>query len=122
MRARLLKTSGLSFLLLLLVASGLFYTQIYHYERYPLKIDKTQFPGVNTAAEIEQLAEHMLATMTLDEEIEQLYGEPSSSILKLGVNLFLLKRFPHMYIDRNERLGIPPFVLSDGPRGGQGFG
>jgi beta-glucosidase len=117
MLLKMLKIVGLIFILLLLVAGWLFYTQVYNYERFPLKVDKTRFPDVNTEAEIEQLAESLLAEMTLDEKIEQLYGEKSSSLLKLATNLFVLKRFPHMYIGRNERLGIPPFVLSDGPRG-----
>ena len=114
---KILKISGLLVLVLLLVAGWLFYTQVYNYERFPLKVDKTQFPGVNTEAEIEQLAESLLSQMTLDEKIEQIYGEKNSSVYKLGINLFVLRRFPHMYMGRNERLHIPPFVLSDGPRG-----
>ncbi|MFT5766988.1 MAG: beta-glucosidase [Halioglobus sp.] len=111
------KITGVSLLVLLLIAGGLFYTQIYNYARYPLKIDRAKFPTVNTEAEIEALAADLLEQMSLDEKLEQLYGEPKSSVLKLAINLFLLKRFPHMYIGRNDRLGIPPFVLSDGPRG-----
>jgi beta-glucosidase len=113
----ILKIAGLLFLLILVVAGWLFYTQVYNYERFPLKVDTTRFPDVKTEAQIEQLAESLLSQMTLDEKIEQLYGEENSSLAKLVVNLFLLKRFPHMYIATNERLGIPPFVLSDGPRG-----
>jgi beta-glucosidase len=114
---KILKILGFTTLAILLIACVLFYTQVYDYARYPLQIDRTKFPSVNTEAEIETLAEELLAQMTLDEKIEQLYGEPGSSLVKLAANLFLLKRFPHMYIGRNERLGIPPFVLSDGPRG-----
>ena len=117
MLVNVLKIFGLLVLILVLVAGWIFYTQVYNYERFPLKIDKTRFPGVNTEAEIDQLAESLLGQMTMDEKIEQLYGEEGSSLLKLAVNLFVLKRFPHMYIAANERLGIPPFVLSDGPRG-----
>jgi beta-glucosidase len=114
---KLLKIVSFTMLLILLIFGVLFYTQVYDYARYPLKVDREKFPNVNTEAEIEALAEELLDQMTLDEKIEQLYGEPQSSVVKLAVNLFLLKRFPHMYIGRNERLGIPPFVLSDGPRG-----
>ena len=117
MIVNILKIAGLLFLLLLLVAGWLFYTQVYNYERFPLTVDKTRFPDVKTEAEIDQLAESLLGQMTLDEKIGQLYGEENSSLLKLAANLFVLKRFPHMYIASNERLGIPPFVLSDGPRG-----
>jgi beta-glucosidase len=112
-----LKLTGLMLLALLLVLAVLFYTQVYDYQRYPLKVDRSQFPGVETEQDIEQLAQTLLSQMSLDEKIEQLYGEPGSSIFKLAINLFGLKRFPHMYAGRNERLGIPPFVLSDGPRG-----
>jgi beta-glucosidase len=114
---KLLRIVGFIVVAMLLVLGVLFYTQVYDYARYPLKVDRAKFPNVNTQAEIEALAQQLLDQMTLDEKIEQLYGEPNSSMVKLAVNLFLLKRFPHMYIGRNERLGIPPFVLSDGPRG-----
>ena len=114
---KIIKISSLLLLAILCIAAVLFYTQVYDYARYPIKVDRAKFPTVNTEIEIEALAEELLGQMTLDEKIEQLYGEPSSSVVKLAVNIFLLKRFPHMYIGRNERLGIPPFVLSDGPRG-----
>jgi beta-glucosidase len=117
MLAKILNRIALGLILLLLIVGVLFYTQVYDYQRYPLKVDKALFPNVKTESDIEKLAQSLLGQMTLDEKIEQLYGEPRSSIVKLAVNLFGLKRFPHMYVGRNERLGIPPFVLSDGPRG-----
>ncbi len=117
MLINILKVAGVLILLLLLVAGWLFYTKVYNYDRPSIHIDKTRFPGVSTDADIEQLAEDLLSQMTVDEKIEQLYGEGRASIIKLAANLFWLKRFPHMYIAPNERLGIPPFVLSDGPRG-----
>jgi beta-glucosidase len=117
MFVKVLKKIAIVLLFLSLIIGVLFYTQVYDYQRYSLKVDKTRFPDVKTESDIEQLAQSLLGQMTLDEKIEQLYGEPSSSIVKLAVNLFGLKRFPHMYAGRNERLGIPPFVLSDGPRG-----
>jgi beta-glucosidase len=117
MLVSILKISGLLLLFLLLVAGWLFYTRIYNYARPSLQIDKTRFPAVRTDADVDQLAQDLLTQMTLDEKIEQLYGEERTSLAKLAVNFFVLKRFPHMYIAANERLGIPPFVLSDGPRG-----
>ena len=114
---KLLRIFGFITLVILLIAGVLFYTQVYDYARYPLKVDRAKFPNVSTDTEIEALAEELVDQMTVDEKIEQLYGEPNSSVVKLAVNLFLMKRFPHMYIGRNDRLGIPPFVLSDGPRG-----
>ena len=68
-----LKIGGFLVLFLLLAGGGLFYTQIYNYERFPLKADRTRFPNVNTEAEIEHLAEELLSQMTLDERIEQLF-------------------------------------------------
>ncbi len=102
--------------LVLAVGSFLYFT-VYDYTMYPLKADKSKFPNVHTEADVEQLAEELVAQMTLDEKIEQLYGEPLSNAAKLGINLLYLDRFPHIYAGRNERLNIPPFVLSDGPRG-----
>lgn len=72
---KFLKISGFTILFFLLVAGVLFYTQVYDYARYPLKADRARFPNVNTEAEVEALAEELLRQMTLDEKIEQLYGE-----------------------------------------------
>ena len=36
---------------------------------------------------------------------------------KFIFNLLIKNRFPHIYVGGNERLNIPPWVLSDGPRG-----
>jgi hypothetical protein len=117
MLKKILKLTGFVLCSLLLVFGLLFYTQAYDYPRYPLKVDRTLFPEVESEEDIELLAQSLLAQMTLDEKIEQLYGEPGTSLFKLVANWFWLKRFPHMYVGRNERLGIPPFVLTDGPRG-----
>lgn len=111
------KILGFALLVSIFTAVFVFYTQVYDYHRYALKVDKAQFPEVTSDVDIDQLAEELVSQMTLEEKIWQLNGEPGSSILKLGLNLTLLDRFPHMYIGANERLGIPPFVLSDGPRG-----
>ncbi|MGR9093123.1 MAG: hypothetical protein ACU85U_21340, partial [Gammaproteobacteria bacterium] len=105
MLINILKVVGVLLLLVLLVAVWLFYTRVYNYERFSLEVDKTRFPEVKTEADVDQLAEHLLAQMTLDEKIEQLYGEGRAGIIKLAANLFWLRRFPHMYIAPNERLG-----------------
>jgi len=93
------------------------YFTAYDYPMYPLKADKSKFPNVHTEGDVEQLAVDLINQMTIDEKIEQLYGEPITKGAKLGINLLYLNRFPHIYSGRNERLNIPPFVLSDGPRG-----
>ena len=46
-----------------------------YYKKYPLKIDKSEFPNVNTNSEIEILAEKLVSEMTLKEKIDQMYGE-----------------------------------------------
>ena len=115
--ASILKVTGLILLLLILALLVLVYTQAYNYPKYPVKVDETRFPGVTSEQDIEELALSLVSQMTLDEKVEQLYGEPRTSLFKLAVNWFGFKRFPHIYAGRNERLGIPPFVLTDGPRG-----
>ncbi|HEB28323.1 MAG TPA: glycosyl hydrolase [Porticoccus sp.] len=117
MLLKVLKFTSYGFIALVLAMSVYFYTQIYDYSKYELKVDSAKFSGVNGQAEIDILAKNLIAKMTLAEKIQQLYGEDTHDILKLVGNVLLLDRFPHFYVGRNERLGIPPFVLSDGPRG-----
>jgi beta-glucosidase len=117
MLAKFLKVAGIALLSLLLIVGVLFYTLVYDYPQYSLEPDRSRFPDVKTAEDAERLAEDLLSQMSLDEKIEQLYGESRWGLAKLAGGILLLKRFPHMYAGKNERLGIPPFVLSDGPRG-----
>ncbi len=89
-----------------------------NYEVLSLKVDKSKFPEVTTEADIEKLAEKLVSEMTFEEKVDQMYGEKMlSSGPKLFFNFFVRKRFPHVYVGGNERLNIPPWVLSDGPRG-----
>uniref|UniRef100_UPI00404AA107 beta-glucosidase n=1 Tax=Fulvivirga sp. TaxID=1931237 RepID=UPI00404AA107 len=83
-----------------------------------MKVDKSKFPDVKTSKDIDQLAEKLVSEMTLEEKIDQFYGEKAiSGWNKFVMNLLVNKVFPRIYVGRNERLNIPPFVLSDGPRG-----
>lgn len=112
-----LKSIGV-FLIFLIVVGGYFYYSGTNYKTYSLKVDKEIFPNVHTEADIEKLAEKLVAEMTLEEKIDQFYGEkPMKGWPKFVVNLLIHKVFPHVYVGKNDRLGIPPFVLSDGPRG-----
>ena len=45
------------------------------------------------------------------------YASGYESMPKFFGNFIFKQRFPHIYVGRNERLNIPPWVLSDGPRG-----
>ncbi|MFS4418511.1 glycoside hydrolase family 3 C-terminal domain-containing protein [Maribacter sp. 2307ULW6-5] len=111
------KTIGVLLLLVLAVAGYFYYIGTY-YETYSLKVDKANFPNVVTKIQIDSLAEALVSHMTLEEKIDQMYGEtPVKGWNKLIVNSQIHNIFPHIYVGRNERLGIPPFVLSDGPRG-----
>jgi beta-glucosidase len=105
-------------LFLLSIGFGFAYYTATNYKQYDLKVDKSKFPNVKTPEDIDRLAEQLVAEMTLEEKIDQFYGEKSiSGWNKFIVNLLINKVFPRIYVGRNERLNIPPFVLSDGPRG-----
>lgn len=62
--------------------------------------------------------DQLLKKMTLKEKVAQLSGDGGVLFLvRLGINVLLLGRFPNTYSGRNERLNIPPFSFTDGPRG-----
>ena len=109
---KLLRIFGFITLVILLIAGVLFYTQVYDYARYPLKVDRAKFPNVSTDTEIEALAEELVDQMTVDEKIEQLYGEPNSSVVKLAVNRFRMKRCPPIAGPWNGR-PTPPGCCPD---------
>ncbi|MEO1436791.1 MAG: glycoside hydrolase family 3 C-terminal domain-containing protein, partial [Bacteroidota bacterium] len=104
-------------LLLIVLVVGVLYYRAANYPTYSLSVDADRFPDVQTPADIEALASKLVEQMTLNEKVDQLYGEPYANITKLLVGFMIKNRFPHYYVGRNERLGIPPWVLSDGPRG-----
>jgi beta-glucosidase len=104
-------------LVTLLITLALFYFSSINYKYYPLQVDKSKFPGISSNEQIDALAEALVDSMSLDEKIGQLYGNTMFSAPKLAINLIIQKRFPHVYVGRNDRLNIPPWVLSDGPRG-----
>jgi beta-glucosidase len=107
----------LGLLVFLLLAGGIIYYRSVNYKMYELGLDRQAFPGLQTESDVPIVARRLISDMTLEEKIDQLYGEKMSSIPKMAVNFLLEKRFPHFYVGRNERLNIPPWVLSDGPRG-----
>jgi len=109
---------ALGFLLVLLIlAFGFLYYYSVNYDMYDLSLDKEAFPELKSEADIPALAQRLVSEMSLEEKIDQMYGEGYSSVPKLGINFLLRGRFPHVYTGGNERLNIPPWVLSDGPRG-----
>ncbi|MEM6699203.1 MAG: glycoside hydrolase family 3 N-terminal domain-containing protein, partial [Bacteroidota bacterium] len=113
----ILKILGVLLLLILIVGGVLLYKGT-NYEMYPLSAENLTIPDNPTQADFQTLAEQLVAEMTLEEKIDQMYGEKyGGGMLKFIANFITKQRFAHIYVGRNERLGIPPWVLSDGPRG-----
>ena len=88
------------------------------YKMYPLKANQELYSQEIWKVDTDSLAEELVKKMSLEEKIDQMYGEKMyKSIPKFFGNFVLKQRFPHIYVGSNERLNIPPWVLSDGPRG-----
>ncbi len=114
---RILKVGGLILLALIIVVSGLVISGLF-YRKHDLRLDREAFPWVRTEADINRLAVELVGQMTLDERLRQLTGESLFITYRRFIGSFFLKdQFPHIFSGRNSRLNIPPFVLSDGPRG-----
>ena len=114
---RILKYLLFSIISLLIISSIVVYLNL-DYKMYPLKADQKLYPKDIWQMNTDSLAEKLLSRMTLEEKIDQMYGEKMyKSIPKFFGNFIFKQRFPHIYVGRNERLNIPPWVLSDGPRG-----
>lgn len=113
---KILKVLGVILLLLVLFAGVVYYKSV-HYKMYDLQADKAYFGDPKAEADFEKIAVDLVGQMTLDEKIDQMYGEKMWQIGKLGINFLLKDRFPHIYVGGNKRLHLPPWVLSDGPRG-----
>ena len=88
------------------------------YKMYPLKANSKLYSNNIWEVDTDSLAEELVNKMTIEEKIDQMYGEKMyKSIPKFFGNFIFKQRFPHIYVGLNERLNIPPWVLSDGPRG-----
>jgi len=113
----ILKGVGILLLVVFVILAVAYYKNT-NYETHDLQVEKSYFPEVKTAADIEALAKNLVSEMTFEEKVDQMYGEKKGKALqKLAFNFLIAKRFPHIYSGKNERLHIPPWVLSDGPRG-----
>lgn len=66
--------------------------------------------------QIAQEVEKLLGQMTLEEKVAQLYGD-RRALPKIGLPIIFQGRFGKIQSGYNERLDIPPFVFTDGPRG-----
>ena len=102
--------------LVIAIFSVVFYSL--DYKMYSLKANQDLYKKNIWEINTDSLSENLLSNMTLEEKIDQMYGEKMyKSIPKFFGSFILKQRFPHIYVGKNERLNIPPWVLSDGPRG-----
>ena len=114
---RILKYLFFSIISLLAITFVIVYINL-DYEMYSLKAKQENYSKNIWEIDTDSLAEELVKQMTLEEKIDQMYGEKMhKSIPKFFGNFIFKQRFPHIYVGRNERLNIPPWVLSDGPRG-----
>ncbi len=105
-------------LIVLTTFTGIIYYKSVNYTTYSLKPDKSKFEKMVSKEDFDKLAKELVAQMSLEEKIDQMYGEKMlHSVPKFLINAIAKRRFAHIYAGRNERLNIPPWVLSDGPRG-----
>jgi beta-glucosidase len=106
------------FIAVLLLLAGTWILSLRFEKRHSVRLQGVRWTSESARLEADKLAEDLLAKMTMDEKISQMSGDGGiGTLLKLGADFFILHRFPYVYSGRNERLGIPPFVFTDGPRG-----
>ena len=118
-----LKVLGAVLLVALLVASGL-YVYGRRYPIHSLYAEPGALPG-DPLADPHATALALVERMTLAEKIDQLGGEPRWSAFAKFAGGFAgrdVPRFPHIFVGGNDDLGIPPWCLSDGPRGARVLG
>ena len=105
---------------LILSSSIIFFTLYVNkdYKTISLKANQSLFKKKIWEINTDSLSEKILSQMSLEEKIDQMYGEKMiESIPKFLGNYLFKNRFAHIYAGKNDRLNIPPWVLSDGPRG-----
>ena len=114
---RILKYLFFLVIILITITLSIVYINL-DYKMYPLKANQELYSKNIWEIDTDSLAEELVKKMTLEEKIDQMYGEKMyKSIPKFFGNFIFKQRFPHIYVGLNERLNIPPWVLSDGPRG-----
>ncbi len=86
--------------------------------RHDITAFRSRWPRYTDETALTETVNGLLQRMTLREKIAQMSGDGGNAVLiKLGIYVLLLKRFPNMYSGWNPYLGIPPLSFTDGPRG-----
>ena len=92
---KILKYFGLIILGIVILIS-LAMLKAVNYKEYDVKADINKFPGIETKKDMDVLAEKFVSDMTLDEKLEQMYGEkPFWGWQKFIGNFIIMKKFPH---------------------------
>lgn len=104
-------------LLALVLLTAVMLYNIYDYTEEPVEFDKTKFSNISTNEDLEELTHSLIAQMSLDEKIQQLYGRPIQDAMIFVGNATIFDSATPMYAGGNERLNIPAYAFSDGPRG-----
>ncbi|MEM6895012.1 MAG: glycoside hydrolase family 3 C-terminal domain-containing protein [Bacteroidota bacterium] len=114
---KLIKIVGILVLLFVVAVAAIYFTGV-GYKMKPLHTSIENVSAEPTEKTLDSLAKAYVAQMSLEEKILQMRGETyAGGLIKMLTNFLGKKRFPHVYVGENERLGIPAWVLSDGPRG-----
>ena len=92
---------------MLIITSIIVYLSL-DYKMYPLKADQKLYPKNIWQINTDSLAEELLSRMTLEEKIDQMYGEKMyKSIPKFFGNFIFKQRFPHIYAVSYTHLTLP---------------
>ncbi len=86
-----------------------------HNPRHDLHL--ARLPGEGT---LDEVVDQLIGAMSLDEKLDQLSGDGSKRRFEWRYfrNVAIYKKpAPLVYSGRNERLGLPPWAFTDGPRG-----
>jgi len=106
------------FIAILIFLVGALILSVLLEKRQSVRLQAPGWTSENSRQKADSLAASLLSRMTMDEKISQMSGDGGAgTMLKLGASFFILHRFPYTYSGRNDRLGIPPFCFTDGPRG-----